>query len=110
MKHIIVTAITGVLLMTLAVNPSNSSKVLTTNEVAIETIVESVANLADRGNFESLEQLYAEEVEIDYTSAFGGEVELESPQALKTQWASSLPGFDRTRHEISNIETQVKGM
>ena len=26
-----------------------------------------------------------------------------------TQWASSLPGFDRTRHEISNIETKVKG-
>ncbi len=26
-----------------------------------------------------------------------------------TQWASSLPGFDRTRHEISNIETVVKG-
>ncbi len=25
------------------------------------------------------------------------------------QWASSLPGFDRTRHQISNIETEVKG-
>lgn len=30
-------------------------------------------------------------------------------QGLMTQWASSLPGFDRTRHEISNIETEVKG-
>ena len=109
MKHIITTAITGVSLMTLAVNPSNSFNVATIDEVAIETIVESVANLADRGNFESLEKLYAEEVEVDYTSAFGGEVELKSPQGLMTQWASSLPGFDRTRHEISNIEISLKG-
>ena len=66
--------------MTLAVNPSNSLNVTTPDEAAIETIVESVANLADRGNFESLEKLYAQEVEVDYTSAFGGEVELKSPQ------------------------------
>ena len=99
----------GALTMTLAATPSNSLNVTTPDEAAIETIVESVANLADLGNFASLEQLYAPEVEVDYTSAFGGEVELKSPQALMTQWASSLPGFDRTRHEISNIETQVEG-
>ncbi len=108
MKYII-GAITGVSLMTLAVNPSNSLNITTPDEAAIQTLVESVANLADRENFESLEKLYAEEVEVDYTSAFGGEVELKSPQALMTQWASSLPGFDRTRHEISNIETVVTG-
>ena len=108
MKHIITTAIAGAL-MTLAVNPSNSFNFKTPDEAAIDTIVESVANLADRGNFESLEQLYAEEIEVDYTSAFGGEVELKSPQGLMSLWASSLPGFDRTRHEISNIKTQVKG-
>ena len=108
MKYIL-GAITGVSLMTLAVNPSNSLNVTTPDEAAIETIVESVANLADQGNFESLEKLYAEEIEVDYTSAFGGEVELKSPQGLMTQWASSLPGFDRTRHQISNIETEVKG-
>lgn len=108
MKQIIGT-ITGIFAMTVAVNPSNSLNVITADEAAIYTIVESVANLADRGNFESLEKLYAEEVEVDYTSAFGGEVELKSPQALMTQWASSLPGFDRTRHEISNIEAVVKG-
>ena len=95
--------------MTLAANPSNSSNVLTPDEAAIETIVESVASFADRSDFESLEKLYAEEVEVDYTSAFGGEVELKSPQGLMTEWASSLPGFDRTRHKISNIETEVKG-
>ncbi len=95
--------------MSFMTTPSNSLNVTTPDEAAIQTIVESVANLADKSNFESLEKLYAEEVEVDYTSAFGGEAELKSPQGLMTQWASSLPGFDRTRHEISNIETEVKG-
>ncbi|MGK7950598.1 MAG: nuclear transport factor 2 family protein [Xenococcaceae cyanobacterium] len=108
MKQILGT-ITGILAMTVAVNPSNSLNVTTPDEAAIYTIVESVANLADRNNFESLEKLYAEEVEVDYTSAFGGEVELKSPTGLMTQWASTLPGFDRTRHEISNIEAEVNG-
>ena len=95
--------------MTLAVDLSNSFNIKTLDEAAISTIVESVANLADKSNFESLEQLYTEEIELDYTSAFGGEVELKSPQALMTQWANSLPGFDRTRHQISNIKIDVKG-
>ena len=101
--------ITGVLAMILAVTPANSFNVETPDEAEIKTIVESVANLADRNNFDSLEKLYAQEIKVDYTSAFGGEVERKSPQALMTQWASSLPGFDRTRHEISNIETVVNG-
>ncbi len=95
--------------MIFAATPSHLVNAETADEAAIKTIVESVATLADKGNFESLEKLYAEEVEVDYTSAFGGEVELKSPQALMTQWASSLPGFDRTRHEISNIETVING-
>ncbi|MEM7759131.1 MAG: nuclear transport factor 2 family protein [Cyanobacteria bacterium P01_A01_bin.40] len=108
MKYI-ATAILGASLTTLTVNPVDSINVKTPDEAAIDTIVESVATLADRGNFESLEQLYAEEVKVDYTSAFGGEVELKSPQGLMSLWASSLPGFDRTRHQISNIETEVNG-
>ena len=111
MKYI-TTAILGASLMTTAINPvnsSNSSTISTPDEAAIHTIVESVATLADQGNFESLEKLYAQEVEVDYTSAFGGEVELKSPQALMTQWASTLPGFDRTRHQIFKIETEIEG-
>ena len=90
-----------------AINPAlaNTSQ----DEAAIKTIVESVGSLADTGNFETLEKLYADEVEVDYTSLGGGEVELKSPQALMTQWASMLPGFDLTRHEVSNIVVEVDG-
>ncbi len=80
-----------------------------TDVAAIETIVESVAVLADSGNFESLEKLYADEIHVDYTSLSGGAPELKSPQALMTEWAAVLPGFDRTRHNISNIEVALSG-
>jgi hypothetical protein len=58
--------IIGALTMILAATPSNSFSMPTPDEAAIETIVESVATLADRENFESLEKLYADEIRVDY--------------------------------------------
>ncbi len=81
----------------------------TQDVAAIHTIVESVAVLADQGNFESLERLFADEIRVDYTSLSGGEPEIKSPEALMTAWASLLPGFDRTRHAISNIAVEIDG-
>lgn len=75
----------------------------------IKTIVESIAVLADDGGFESLEKLYADEIVVDYTSLAGGEAEVKSPQALMMDWAGLLPGFDRTRHDVTNIEVQIAG-
>lgn len=81
-----------------------------TQEVAaIKTVVESVATLADTGNFDALEQLYTDEVLVDYSALSGVEPELKSPQALMTEWAGVLPGFDRTRHAISNVQIEVDG-
>ncbi len=102
------TLILGLLLMTIVTAPK-ASPALAQDEAAIRTIVESVGNLADTNNFEILEQLYADEIEVDYTSLAGGEVELKSPQALMTQWASILPGFDLTRHNLSNIKVKLNG-
>jgi ketosteroid isomerase-like protein len=79
------------------------------DEAAVKTVVESVAVLADRGEFEALERLYAPEVRIDYTSLAGGEPEVKSAEALMTQWASMLPGFDRTRHSVSQVKVRLNG-
>lgn len=91
----------------LSVNPSLADTE-SPDIAAIKTLVESVAVLADSGNFEALEKLYADEIQVDYTSLAGGEPELKSPQALMAEWAGVLPGFDRTRHDISNIEVSVE--
>ncbi len=80
------------------------------DKAAIKTIVESVATLADRQNFDVLEKLYADEIAVDYTSLTGGDPQVKSPQGLMSEWAASLPGFDRTRHEISNVVVEVMGL
>lgn len=79
------------------------------DEHAIKTIVESVGVLADLGLFSALEKRYADDVTVDYTSLTGGEVEQKSARELMTQWASILPGFDLTRHALSNIVVTVDG-
>jgi ketosteroid isomerase-like protein len=79
------------------------------DEAAVATVVESVATLADRGEFDALERLYAPEVRVDYSSLTGGEPEVKSGTALMTDWAGMLPGFDRTRHAISNVKVALNG-
>jgi hypothetical protein len=46
---------------------------------------------------------------VDYTSLAGGEPEVKSAEALMTEWASMLPGFDRTRHAISKVKVRLNG-
>lgn len=77
------------------------------DEARIRTIVEAVGVLIDLGNFAALESLYADEVKMDYTSLTGGEVEVKTAVGLMTEWASLVPGFDLTRHAVSNIRVQV---
>ena len=102
-------AIKGLFIMTLLSVSSAMADVGQPDVAAVKTVVESVAILADSGNFEALEKLYADEILVDYTSLAGGEPELKSPTTLMTEWAGVLPGFDRTRHEITNIDVTVTG-
>lgn len=99
----------GALAMTVAVTISPASDASPTDEAAVKTIVESVATFADRGEFEALETLYADEVLVDYSSLSGAPADLKSPTGLMTEWASVLPGFDRTRHDLSDIAVDVVG-
>ena len=98
----------AIIISIIAMNPVNAFA-NAKDEAQIKTIVESVGILADTRNFEALEELYAPEVELDYTSLAGGEVELKSPQAIMAQWAGVLPGFSLTRHEVSNIKVSSNG-
>lgn len=81
----------------------------TSDTAAIKTVIESMATLADRNEYEALERIFADEVEVDYRTLAGGEVEVKSNQALMTAWAGLLPGFDRTRHRITDIEVEIDG-
>ncbi|MBL0924004.1 MAG: nuclear transport factor 2 family protein [Sphingomonadaceae bacterium] len=103
-------AIAAVTTMGLGIANPAIAETYPAEEAAIKTVIEGVALLADRGEFDALERLYAPEVRIDYTSLAGGEPQVKSNVALMTEWASMLPGFDRTRHAISNIRVTVNGV
>lgn len=99
--------IKGLLVMALISLTPKVSEASKQDEAAIKTIVKSVATLADSGNFEALEKLYAPEVRVDYSALTGDEAELKSPQKLMSEWAAVLPGFDRTYHKLDSLHLKI---
>lgn len=93
--------------LALNATPAHANK--EADAAGIETMVQSVGSLADTGNFTALEKLFADEVMMDYSSLSGEAATIKSPQTIMTEWAAVLPGFDRTRHAISNIKTDIDG-
>ncbi|CAK9039515.1 Uncharacterized protein YcjY [Durusdinium trenchii] len=83
--------------------------VSTSDEAAIVSIVESVGVLADRGEFDALARLYADEFQLDYSSLNGQPAAMKTPLELMGEWSSVLPGFDRTRHALSNARVDATG-
>ena len=82
----------------------------TLDQAAVATIVESVGTLADRGEFDALARLFADEFALDYSSLNGQPAATRTPPELMAEWSAVLPGFDRTRHALSNIEVEVTGI
>lgn len=75
----------------------------------VASTLESMAVLADRAAFTELETIFTGEVRVDYTALAGGEPELVSQTELMVRWAGVLPGFDRTRHDLSGLQVRVQG-
>ena len=84
-------------------------KSITPDHAAVTTIVESVGALADRGEFDALARLFASEFTLDYSSLNEQPAATRTPADLMAEWASVLPGFDRTRHALSDIVVDVSG-
>ena len=72
------------------------------DRAAIIEVVNAIATLADLKQWSRLKQLLAEEVTVDYTSLFAGEIQNITSNQLISQWQSVLPGFDATQHTITN--------
>lgn len=75
----------------------------------IETRVEAVAVLVDLQAFGALKPRFADMLQLDYSSLFGGEVEQLSSADLMARWSGLVPGFDATRHALSDIEVELDG-
>lgn len=81
----------------------------TPDRAAVASIVESVGVLTDRGEFDALARLYADEFTLDYSSLNGQPASTKKPLELIAEWAGVLPGFDRTRHALSDVVVETSG-
>jgi len=75
-------------------------------------IINTVTNLfrgADDRDWPLIESILAPVVTLDYSSMNGfGPAEL-SPAQIVDNWASFLPGFDKTDHRVSAFKVQLNG-
>ncbi len=106
MRHLLLNLANGIWLMTIIGLQSAHVHANVKDEAKVQTIIESVGGLADLGDFDTLQSLYDDEVLLDYASLTGQEAALLSSQTLMTQWASVLPGFDVTKHYLSDINVK----
>jgi len=79
------------------------------DEARVRQTVLAVPTNADLRAFDAIAPLFADHTVIDYTSLWGGTAETMTPEALMRAWASVLPGFDATWHEIGEIEVRLAG-
>ena len=78
-------------------------------EHAIRTIVTRIAHTIDARQWSELRRLYADEVETDYTSLFGGDVQHQKGDDLIEAWRRMLTPLTATQHLVGPIEVRVRG-
>lgn len=103
MKTLLIALTIGMLSMTTLAEKPNF------DQEQIKLQLQSMGTLADQNAFEYLGRIFSDEVLVDYTSAFGGEPATVPRVELMKSWAGLLPGFDLTRHDLSNMQVMVKG-
>ena len=74
----------------------------------VRSIVASVAHHIDAKRWAELRALYADEVETDYTSLFGGTPQKQPGDALIPVWQGAL-GKVATQHLLGPIDVKIGG-
>ena len=87
----------------------SSAQNLDEQTARVQNVVQSITVSVDLRRFDLLESFYAEQVVADYSSLWGTEPRRLARSEIAAAWAVFIPGFDTTRHEVSNIEVHVDG-
>lgn len=77
------------------------------DRAAIIDTINAIGIYADKKDWEKLEEQFAEQVLIDYTSLFGGEPVTLKKEELLDSWKTILPGFDATMHQITCHQVEI---
>lgn len=81
---------------------------MTTTPEAIRSVITRVAHYIDQKSWEPLRALFADSVELDYTSLFGGAPETKSDADVIAVWKASL-GKVSTQHLLGPIDVALMG-
>ena len=77
----------------------------------MEKVIEVVTNLflnVDKHNWQQVQQAFGDSVVMDFTSMNGGSPATMSGKQIADAWASFLPGFDSTHHQLSGFKISLK--
>jgi hypothetical protein len=82
---------------------------ISADETEIRRIVDEIDNLCDAKNWQKLRELFADEVEIDFTSIAGGEPSTVSADELVGAWERNLYAEKKTFHQRTNHRIETDG-
>ena len=85
---------------------------ITANAQNMKDINETVSQLfvaSDNRNWDKVEAIFADEVELDYSSMNGNPAITLSPEQITDSWKSILPGFAHTHHQVGNFISKADG-
>lgn len=76
-------------------------------ELEVQKVVNMLFINTDNRNWETVENCFAEQVNLDYTSMIDGQPAQLKPEQITGSWKGVLPGFDFTHHQTGNFVTEV---
>lgn len=71
--------------------------------------VSAIFNGSDERKWSKVENSFAPEVTLDYTSMTGGTPVKMTPIQITEAWNTILPGFQSTHHQIGNFKVDING-
>lgn len=84
---------------------------ITVNAQNMESVNETVSKLfvtTDNKEWSKVEEIFADKVELDYSSMNGNPVVILTPKQITDSWKTILPGFKYTHHQVGNFITKTE--
>lgn len=75
----------------------------------VATTVGAITAAVDLRRFDLVAGLFADSVVLDYTALWGGAPATLTPADIVKAWAGLVPGFDATRHDVTDIAVAIDG-
>jgi hypothetical protein len=75
---------------------------------AVQALIARVAHYIDARRWQELRALFDDEVEVDYTSLFGGTPQRQTGDALVGGWQTALSAVS-TQHLLGPVDVEITG-